>query len=222
MSMPQPVPIHPPLAGEWRLLRPPGHHPLAIDLVQMDDNHQFFHGASRRRFFLNGIASSRFQCWNKPVVSPVDGTVIRVGNGWMDHATSSVWKAAQLWFSARFLFRPKMKGGRLDIRPNAGNHVMIRTKQGPIVFLAHLRNQSIAVAEGQAVRQGEMIGMVGNSGNSTMPHLHLNLFDQMKDPFTAKLLPFVFTAYESLERDGGWTENAFSLPNGNAFLRFYK
>ncbi len=118
-------------------------------------------------------------------------------------------------------FRPKQENGRLDIRPNAGNHVMLQAKEGYIVFLAHLRNQSISVTEGEQVRQGQAIGMVGNSGNSTMPHLHINVFDQMDDPFKAEVLPFVFSSYESLGSDGLWIENRSSLPKAGTFVRFH-
>ncbi len=81
----------------------------------------------------------------------------------------------RLWYNATFKFRQVEVNGRLDIRPNAGNYVMIQAKEGYIVFLAHLRNHSICLSEGDTVRQGDIIGQVGNSGNSSMPHLHMKL-----------------------------------------------
>lgn len=97
---------------------------------------------------------------------------------------------------------------------------MIQAHEGYIVFLAHLRDQSVSVTEGQVVRPADIIGRVGNSGNSTMPHLHLNLFDQMDDPFTAQVLPFVFDCYETLDNDGRYTENHSSLPMVGAVVKF--
>ena len=196
------IAIHPPLAGEWKFLRPPGHHPHAFDFVQLDQNRKLSHFSSRVLFFATGIPSDKYFCWNMRVTSPIDGKVIRVGNGWEDHAYTNVWKMIWLWYNATYRFRPEEIDGRLDIRPNAGNHVMIQAKEGHIVFLAHLRNRSILVTEGEQVRQGQEIGRLGNSGNSTMPHLHINLFDQMDNPFKAKVLPFVFSRYEVLESDG--------------------
>lgn len=215
------ISIHPPLKGEWKFLRPPGHHPYAFDFVQLDDNGKSSHGKSTFRFFVSGISSKSFICWNQPVFAPVDGTVIRVGNGWLDHEYTNIWKTITIWYNATFKFRPKDENGRLDIRPNAGNYVMIQAKEGYIVFLAHLRNQSISVAEGAQVRQGEVIGMVGNSGNSTMPHLHINLFDQMTNPYKAEVLPFVFSKFDSLDRNGRWIENESSLPSAGTFVRFH-
>ncbi len=97
---------------------------------------------------------------------------------------------------------------------------MIQAKEGYIVFLAHLRNQSILVTEGEQVRQGQAIGMLGNSGNSTMPHLHINVFDQMDDPFKAAVLPFVFSSYETLDSAGLWVESKSSIPKAGTFVRF--
>ncbi|MHB8434855.1 MAG: M23 family metallopeptidase [Acidimicrobiales bacterium] len=55
----------------------------------------------------------------------------------------------------------------------AGNHVDIDTG-GEQVLLAHLRQGSVAVRPGDKVRAGDEIGRVGNSGNSTEPHLHIH------------------------------------------------
>lgn len=215
------ISIHPPLIGEWKFLRPPGHHPYAFDFVQMDGKRKSSHDSSKLRFFTSRILSNRFFCWNKPVFAPINGKIIRVGNGWKDHEYSNIWKTIQLWYNATYKFKPTEKNGLLDIRPNVGNYVMIQGEEGYIVFLAHLRNQSILVTEGEYVRQGQVIGKVGNSGNSTMPHLHINLFDQMENPFKAKVLPFVFSKYETIDHDGLWVEKKSSIPNAGMFVRFH-
>jgi len=220
MASTENISIHPPLEGEWKFLRPPGHHPYAVDFVQMDDKRRSSHNGAKWRFFVNKISSNNFYCWNKPVYAPIDGKVIRVGNGWQDHEYTNIWKTIQIWYNATYRFRPNENDGGLDIRPNAGNHVMIQAKEGYIVFLAHLKNQSIVVSEGQLVRQGEVIGMVGNSGNSTEPHLHINLFDQMENPFKSKVLPFVFSSYELLSSEGRWVKHTLSVPKVGAFVRF--
>jgi hypothetical protein len=61
---------------------------------------------------------------------------------------------------------------------------------------------------------------VGASGNPAIPHLHINLFDQMEDPRTAKVLPFVFRRYESLVRGGHWIARQSALPRAGAVVRF--
>ncbi len=56
----------------------------------------------------------------------------------------------------------------------AGNHVMIEC--GPhVVVLAHLMRGSVAVSPGAFLAQGERVGRVGNSGNTSEPHLHMHV-----------------------------------------------
>lgn len=214
------ISISPPLAGDWKFLRPPGHHAFAFDFVQMDIERRSSHTSSWLKYLVGGISSDSYFCWDKPIYSPIEGEVIRVGNGWDDHENTHIWKAIQLWYNATYQFRPKEVDGRLDIRPNAGNHVMIQAEEGYIVFLAHLRNNSILVTEGEKVKSGQVVGSLGNSGNSTMPHLHINLFDQMDDPFQANVLPFVFDRYKGLHADGSWKAVTTSIPEVGSFVRF--
>lgn len=55
----------------------------------------------------------------------------------------------------------------------AGNHVVVSCKDVD-VLLAHLKQQSVAVSEGDSVETGQFLGQVGNSGNTTQPHLHIH------------------------------------------------
>ncbi len=63
--------------------------------------------------------------------------------------------------------------GRRDRKNLAGNYVLLDC-DGTEVLLAHLRQGSVAVASGQNVTQQTVLGAVGNSGNSSEPHLHLH------------------------------------------------
>ncbi|PSF08122.1 M23 family metallopeptidase [Marinobacter halophilus] len=55
----------------------------------------------------------------------------------------------------------------------AGNYVAINCG-GVFAILAHLRQGSIAVATGDRITTGDLLGQMGNSGNSSEPHLHLH------------------------------------------------
>jgi len=201
-------------------LCPPGHHPFAFDFVQTDANRKKYSNANKLRLVLSQIPSSQYYCWEQPVYAPVEGEVVRVGDGWEDHKSTNIWQTIRLWYNATYIFRPKILNNRLDIRPNAGNHVMIKTDDGYTVFLAHLKNRSISVKEGQRVARGELIGKIGNSGNSTAPHLHINVFDQIDDPYQSKVLPFVFSNYEILDAEGRWEQCISSVPKVGAFVKF--
>ncbi|MCP4362784.1 MAG: peptidoglycan DD-metalloendopeptidase family protein [Chloroflexi bacterium] len=68
-----------------------------------------------------------------------------------------------------------------------GNAVYIRHVDGSIAWYNHLKNGSVTTKPiGSMVAVGEYLGVVGSSGSSTAPHLHLELFSssgQILDPY---------------------------------------
>ncbi|HHY35094.1 MAG TPA: M23 family metallopeptidase [Firmicutes bacterium] len=68
---------------------------------------------------------------------------------------------------------PDMDIGKSDRDNPAGNHVILETVDGVRLLLAHLRQGSIVVHEGRRVDAGQVLAQVGNSGNSSEPHLHI-------------------------------------------------
>jgi len=66
---------------------------------------------------------------------------------------------------------------------NTGNTVAIEHGAGLKTFYFHM--DSLAVAEGETVAQGQKIGEVGTTGYSTGPHLHfeMRIANQAIDPF---------------------------------------
>ena len=65
--------------------------------------------------------------------------------------------------------------GVVSTRKVFGNHVIIDHQNGEYSFLAHFKQGSIAVEMGDVVKTGHLLGLCGNSGNSTEPHLHYHL-----------------------------------------------
>jgi murein DD-endopeptidase MepM/ murein hydrolase activator NlpD len=98
-----------------------------------------------------------------------------------------------------------------------GNHVILRAGAVFGAF-AHLAPGSVAVAEGQQVPEGYVIGRVGHTGNSTSPHLHFQLMDQA-DPLVARPIPCAFRAYE-IERNGQWERVENGIPTRTDRIRF--
>jgi hypothetical protein len=80
----------------------------------------------------------------------------------------------------------------------AGNYVIVEHAGGECSFYAHLIPNSIKVKEGDKVKQGQVLGLLGNSGNSTAPHLHFQLM-KGTDFLTARGLPCHFTNITGLE-----------------------
>lgn len=60
----------------------------------------------------------------------------------------------------------------VDHENSAGNHVVIEC-QGIKVMLAHLKEDSVTVSEGDMIIEGQRVGEVGNSGYTDEPHLHI-------------------------------------------------
>lgn len=60
-----------------------------------------------------------------------------------------------------------------DTENLAGNHVIIEC-QGVQLVLAHLQEGTVQVTSGESVDEGQPLGKVGNSGNTTEPHLHIH------------------------------------------------
>lgn len=93
-----------------------------------------------------------FLCFGLPVLSPAHGRVIRL-----------------------FDKLPDNTPGEVNVTNNWGNFVLIRLDSGMHVLLAHLKQNSIKVKEGDYVTPGTPIGACGNSGRSPQPHLHLQV-----------------------------------------------
>jgi murein DD-endopeptidase MepM/ murein hydrolase activator NlpD len=83
----------------------------------------------------------------------------------------------------------------------AGNHIILETTHG-YAFFAHAQTGSIRVSPGAAVAPDQHLAKVGQSGNSTAPHLHFHLMDH-QDPRKPQGLPCCFREYEVL-REGAW------------------
>ena len=81
----------------------------------------------------------------------------------------------------------RMAGWKADF----GRHVEIDHGEELVSAYSHLRNIEPAVRPGRLVRQGEIIGYVGQSGLATGPHLHFAVFDrgQYVNPLTMKRMP---------------------------------
>tara|TARA_Y100000589_G_scaffold197174_1_gene186316 strand:+ start:418 stop:1476 length:1059 start_codon:yes stop_codon:yes gene_type:complete len=93
-----------------------------------------------------------FPCFNTAVYAPIDGTVNKIRNIIRDNSV-----------------------GTTNVRSPEGNFVILKTRDRRFAVLAHFKKESIKVSVGQAVKTGDFLGLCGNSGNSTVPHIHLQI-----------------------------------------------
>lgn len=98
-----------------------------------------------------------------------------------------------------------------------GNTIMIKTINNEYIFMAHFKQHSIRVKQGEKVRPGQVLGLCGNSGNSSEPHLHFHIQDK-EEPLQAAGLKCNF---DSITMDGAFKTN-YSPVKGNRVSNFKK
>ena len=76
----------------------------------------------------------------------------------------------------------------------AGNYVILDLGKSNFAVYAHLQPRSIRVRVGEKVRRGQVLGLLGNSGDSEGPHLHFHVADA--NSLGAEGVPYVFESFE--------------------------
>ena len=90
--------------------------------------------------------------FGKDIIAPCDASVVKVITGVKDNIP-----------------------GELNPEQFTGNTIILQTENEEYLLFAHLKEKSIVVKEGQVLKQGDLMGQCGNSGNTTEAHLHLSL-----------------------------------------------
>lgn len=214
MPTPDPVVLALPFRGTWIVRNSParrvpshGTHlfatTYAMDFVAVQGRRT----ATTRdwRTLLSTEPVDRFLAFGRPILAPAAGRVVRVHDGEPDHVARRSQPALLPYALTQ---AARVRGGAGAI---AGNHVILELADGAHVVLAHLRDGSVRVAPGEVVVGGQELGSCGNSGNSTQPHLHIQVMDTA-DPFTARGRPMAFRDYRRWPRSGGPDVVAVGVP----------
>lgn len=96
--------------------------------------------------------NENYYVFGKEIIAPCDAKVVKVITGVHDNIP-----------------------GELNPQQLTGNTVVLETQNKEYLLFAHLKLGSVNVEEGQMVKQGDLLGKCGNSGNTTEAHLHLSL-----------------------------------------------
>lgn len=88
----------------------------------------------------------------------------------------------------------------------AGNHVIEDMGSNRYAMYAHLAPLSVSVQVGDVVKEGQVLGKLGNSGNTSAPHLHSQVMDKPSS-LGARGLPFVFDRMQRRYRHAGSLED---------------
>ena len=100
----------------------------------------------------DGATNEDYYAFGKELIAPCNGEIVLVVDGIKDNSP-----------------------GELNPTYVPGNTVIIKTENEEYLFFAHFKQQSIVVKQGQKVKKGEILGLCGNSGNSSEPHLHFHI-----------------------------------------------
>jgi murein DD-endopeptidase MepM/ murein hydrolase activator NlpD len=82
----------------------------------------------------------------------------------------------------------------MTLETMGGNLVVLDLGSGRYAFYAHLQPGSIRVKVGDRVRVGQVLGLLGNSGNSNAPHLHFQISDR-PSLLLSEGVPFVIDSF---------------------------
>lgn len=101
------------------------------------------------------LMNENYYAFGTDVVAPLHGKIVKVVDGLKDNIP-----------------------GETDEQHPAGNYVIIEHPHEEYSMIAHLKKGSIVVKEDELVKEGQLLGKCGNSGNSSEAHIHFQVMDR--------------------------------------------
>jgi hypothetical protein len=161
---------------------------FASDWVKVGPNGDEKHGTAR---------NEDYWAYGEPVLAVADGEVTGLNDGIPDNP-------------------PHTPPKQITLDNILGNYITLRIGPSDFVTYAHLRSGSLKVALHQHVTRGAVIGMVGDSGQATAPHLHMQVTDGSL-ALESEGIPFVFRQYVDLGPGATFEmDKHLSMPRGES------
>jgi hypothetical protein len=142
---------------------------FALDLMQLDDAGLFVHD--------DPAQLPNFTSYGADVLAVAPGKVVGVLDALPDQAPGAPPDSAAATFESA-----------------GGNSVVIDLGNGTFAFYGNLQPGSLLVKVGDRVQRRQVLATLGNSGDSSFPHLSFRLMSSAS-PFGSDGLPFVFNAF---------------------------
>jgi hypothetical protein len=186
--------IAPPIRGEWAAFNGPsnssGHRRLvlaldghvaigqrfAIDYLQVDSS-----GSSRRG---DALKNTSYYAYGTELLAVADGIVAATKDSIPENVPGANSRAVPI-----------------TLETVGGNYVAIDVGQGRYALYAHVQPHSLRVKVGDRVKRGQIVALLGNSGNSTEPHVHFQIADGPTF-LSSEGLPYAFESFEVFGRCG--------------------
>ncbi|MET8099091.1 M23 family metallopeptidase [Streptomyces sp. NPDC005236] len=161
---------------------------FAIDWYRVGEQGQAWEGDPTRL--------TSYLSYRQPVVAAAGGRVVEVRDGIPDNP-------------------PPVTPTVPPIEDTVGNHITVEVAPGRYLLYAHLEAGSLRVREGDRVGSGQVLGLIGNSGNSTTPHLHFQVMTTAEF-FPTDSPPFTFRQFRVVGQVEPriWDDNLGLQPTG--------
>jgi murein DD-endopeptidase len=151
---------------------------FAIDWVRIRDEGKTFQGDEKD--------NKNYYAYGSDALAVADGVVTEVKDGIPENIPGRDSRAVPI-----------------TLETVGGNHVILDIGGGHFAFYAHLQPGSLRVKLGDKMRRGQVLGLVGNSGNSTEPHFHFHI-ENGSSPLGAEGLPYSLASFEVVGHGWGW------------------
>ena len=146
----------------------------AVDYEQLDADNRVYSGKKK---------NDDYTIYGQEAIAVADGTVVKVTDGFPQQKPG--------------VFPKNITPAEAD-----GNAVILDIGGGNYALYAHFQPGSVRVKEGQRVKRGEVLGLVGSSGNSLAPHLHFQVMDGPL-PLASNGLPYEVDSFSVTGRSAG-------------------
>ncbi|HYM77652.1 MAG TPA: peptidoglycan DD-metalloendopeptidase family protein [Candidatus Dormibacteraeota bacterium] len=170
---------------------------FAIDWVQVYPDGEVYRG--------DKVNNKSYPCYGQLVYAVSDGVITEAKDGIPENTPD-----------------PDSRAVPMNLETIAGNHVIEKIGDGLYATFAHLQPRSLRVKVGDHVHEGQVLGLVGNSGNATAPHLHFQMCDA-NSVLGCEGLPY---ALRSFEVEGRWqpggsvSKHELELPTEGEVVKF--
>ena len=162
---------------------------FAVDWARLGPDGRLFHGDAK--------SNANFYGYGAEVLAVADARVSDVKDGLPDNVGSTA------------------RSSRVITLENVtGNGVILDIGHGSFAVYAHMQPGSLTVKVGDHVKAGQVLGLLGNSGNSDGPHLHFQLTDA-NSPLGSEGIPYELESFTQL---GAVSDDPAVQDNGQVLL----
>ena len=150
----------------------------AVDYEQLDADDSIYSGQKKDL--------DSYTIYGQEAIAAADSTVVKVIDGLPEQV-------------------PGVFPENISLEEADGNSVILDIGGGNYALYAHFQPNSIRVEEGDRVKRGDVLALVGNSGNSLAPHLHFHVMSTPQS-LASNGLPYEVDSFTLTGRNTAGTE----------------